>query len=193
MCNPRSQVSAHFLITPSGEIIELVPVTKRAWHAGRSYWQNKRDLNHCSIGIELQYTPLRCHQTDIIQYPIYEKKQLENLVKLLDFLCHHYSISPLNILGHQDIAPSRKLDPGPQFPWKMLAQMGFGLWPSPMAATILPALPFFEKSFFGKEKTMSVSTIQQSLSAIGYDCPHSNLWDLQTLYCWKAHQAHWIS
>ena len=120
------EVSAHFVIDECGKLTQYVDVANRAWHAGLSYWAGLTDLNSLSIGIELV--------ADVIDNPqgfdaaTYTPAQYDALVALLKPLVLQYKIKPQHILGHQDIAPTRKTDPGLQFNWGLLAKAGLGLW-----------------------------------------------------------------
>ena len=115
------EVSAHYLIGRDGRIIYLVDEQKRAWHAGDSYWGGNRDLNSSSIGIEL----------DNNGNEPFAEAQISVLIDLLRDLTGRWSIPPANVLGHGDIAPGRKVDPSALFPWRRLAEAGFGLWCEP--------------------------------------------------------------
>ena len=115
------EVSAHYLVARDGTIYYLVDELARAWHAGESYWMGQRDLNSASIGIEL----------DNDGEAPFTEDQLEALLTLLADLKTRYAIPTGNFLGHGDVAPRRKVDPGRNFPWKRLAQRGFGLWCEP--------------------------------------------------------------
>ena len=117
-----SEVSAHFLIKKNGEIIILVPDPYIAWHAGKSSWKNHKSLNKNSIGIELSNPG---HE---FNYKKFSVKQINSLLRLTKILIKKYNISPKNILGHSDIAPERKKDPGEKFPWRYLAKNKIGLW-----------------------------------------------------------------
>lgn len=116
-----AEVSAHFLVARDGTLYYLVDELKRAWHAGPSYWGGEIDMNSTSIGIELD--------NDGVEP--YAVAQLEALMTLLADLKVRYRIPVANFLGHGDIAPGRKVDPGINFPWKRLAERGFGLWCEP--------------------------------------------------------------
>tara|TARA_X000000368_G_C22967654_1_gene683941 strand:- start:59 stop:820 length:762 start_codon:yes stop_codon:yes gene_type:complete len=113
LCSKKNKVSSHYLISKKGEIYNLVSEKKRAWHAGQSYWNGKEDINSASIGIELDYSPMD-------ENNIFSHKLLFNLKHLLSKLMKKYNILPENILGHSDISPYRKIDPGKDFPWKIL-------------------------------------------------------------------------
>jgi N-acetylmuramoyl-L-alanine amidase len=116
LTNIQSEVSCHYFIKKDGEIITLVPDLYIAWHAGRSSWKRYNLLNKNSIGIEISNSG---HQ---FGYKKFTKKQIISLLKLSKFLINKYKINPKNILGHSDIAPSRKKDPGEKFPWKYLSK-----------------------------------------------------------------------
>ena len=118
----QSEVSCHYLIKNNGEIITMVPESYIAWHAGRSSWGKKQFLNKHSIGIEITNPG---HEYG---YKKFSKKQISSLLKLSKFLIKKYKISSKNILGHSDIAPERKIDPGEKFPWKYLSKNKIGLW-----------------------------------------------------------------
>ena len=118
----ESRVSAHYLIKQNGEIITLVPDLYTAWHAGKSVWKNYTSLNKDSIGIEI------VNPGHDINYKKFSKIQLAALVRLSKFLIKKYRINSKNILGHSDIAPERKKDPGEKFPWKLLSKKKIGHW-----------------------------------------------------------------
>jgi N-acetylmuramoyl-L-alanine amidase len=118
----KSRVSAHYLIKQNGEIITLVPDLYTAWHAGKSVWKNYSSLNKDSIGIEI------VNPGHNINYKKFSKIQVAALVKLSKFLIKKYRINLKNILGHSDIAPERKKDPGEKFPWKLLSKKKIGYW-----------------------------------------------------------------
>ena len=122
LTNIESEVSSHYFIKKSGEILSLVPDSYIAWHAGRSSWKNYKSLNQNSLGIEITNPG---HE---FGYKNFSKKQISSLLKLSKFLMKKYKISSKNILGHSDVAPDRKKDPGEKFPWKYLAKNKVSLW-----------------------------------------------------------------
>ena len=122
LCELNSKVSAHYFIKNDGEILNLVPDLYEAWHAGLSSWQNYKSLNKYSIGIEIN-NPGHDHG-----YKRFKSKQIHSLKKLLKNLIINYKIQTCNILGHSDIAPNRKKDPGEKFPWKILAKSKVCSW-----------------------------------------------------------------
>jgi N-acetylmuramoyl-L-alanine amidase len=120
----QSGVSSHYLIKNNGEIVKIVPDLYIAWHAGISSWKNLKSLNKNSIGIEISNPG-----HDFI-YKRFSKKQIKSILILSKFLIQKYKIRKKNILGHSDIAPSRKKDPGEKFPWQFLSKQGIGIWHS---------------------------------------------------------------
>ena len=122
LTNIQSEVSSHYLIKKNGDIVKLVPDLYIAWHAGKSSWKNYKSLNQNSIGIEITNSG---HE---FGYKKFSKKQISSLLKLSKFLIKKYTIISKNILGHSDIAPLRKKDPGEKFPWEYLSKNKVGLW-----------------------------------------------------------------
>ena len=118
----KSKVSAHYFIKKDGKILNLVPDLYEAWHAGKSNWKNIQSLNRYSIGIEIQNSG---HENFYEKFSI---KQMNSVKKLLRFLTKKYSVNYKNILGHSDVAPNRKKDPGEKFPWKELAKVKLAHW-----------------------------------------------------------------
>ncbi|MBU2897030.1 N-acetylmuramoyl-L-alanine amidase [Vibrio hepatarius] len=133
---PEASVSAHFVVTEE-TVYQLADLNERAWHAGKSFWRGKNSLNDTSIGIELVYE-VDCNDAANIGYaaekmtclyPDYPPALVVNLIKVLDKIYQAYpNINPVNIVAHQDIAPTRKSDPGPKFPWQYVYSQGYGAW-----------------------------------------------------------------
>ncbi len=124
LCNFKSKVSCHYLINRKGKVFRLVKDQNVAWHAGESCWAKYISLNKNSIGIELVNRGHKFGYTD------YSSKQISELVVLCNFLIKKYQISKKNIVGHSDVAPLRKIDPGEKFPWKYLSAKKIGIWHS---------------------------------------------------------------
>jgi len=124
LCNPKSKVSSHYLISQNGKVYQLVMDNRIAWHAGKSCWGKYKNLNKNSIGIEM------VNKGHKFGYTNFKKKQLSNLIKICQNLIKKYKIKKQNIVGHSDIAPLRKLDPGEKFPWKKLGKNKIGIWHS---------------------------------------------------------------
>ena len=122
LISKKHKVSCHYLIDRSGKIIQMVDENKIAWHAGKSKWKNFINLNNSSLGIELVN---RGHR---LGYQSFSKSQIKQLVKFCLQLKKKYKIKKSNILGHSDIAPLRKVDPGEKFPWLKLEKKGLGIW-----------------------------------------------------------------
>jgi N-acetylmuramoyl-L-alanine amidase len=131
LTNIKSKVSSHYLIKNNGEIITMVPDLYEAWHAGVSSCKNYKSLNKHSIGIEISNPG---HDYD---YKKFSRKQIKSLKKLAKFLIKKYKINQKNILGHSDIAPNRKKDPGEKFPWKYFSKSGIGRWHSVLQKTLI--------------------------------------------------------
>ncbi len=124
LCDPESGVSAHYLIGKDGEVVHLVDEDKRAWHAGVAYWRGHKDVNSASIGIELDHPG---HKFGYTEFP---RVQIDALVPLLARMMKTHDIPRANVVGHSDVAPMRKIDPGEFFPWERLAEYGLAL-PTP--------------------------------------------------------------
>ena len=122
LTNEGSKVSSHYFIKKNGEILTLVPDLYISWHAGISSWKKFKSLNKYSIGIEIS------NKGHDYEYKNFNKKQIKSIVSLSNFLIKKYKIKSKFILGHSDISPDRKIDPGEKFPWKYLAKKKIGIW-----------------------------------------------------------------
>jgi N-acetylmuramoyl-L-alanine amidase len=174
LCDAEAKVSAHFLIHKKGTLYQLVDPAYCAWHAGVSSWQGETDINNRSIGIELD------NFGHTFGLEPFSSPQINTLVDLLDHLTKTYAIPPHRVVGHSDVAPLRKSDPGEMFPWVDLARKGFGLWPFE-AKSAPQLLPF---------RLMDNLEIQSALSDIGYECPQTGFWDENTQKICRAFQRH---
>lgn len=154
LTDAAAQVSAHYLLDEDGTVTRLVPEDRRAWHAGKSFWRGVRDINSTSIGIEI-VNPGHDHG-----YRLFPDAQIDALIELAGGVIARHGITPDNIVGHSDIAPGRKIDPGELFPWQRLAAAGVGLWPEPTQA--LAGVPDLSAGF-------------RRLSEIGYPVPVNEL------------------
>jgi N-acetylmuramoyl-L-alanine amidase len=123
LCDPKAEVSAHYLIDEDGAVYQLVSEENRAWHAGKSFWHGVRDINSTSIGVEI------ANPGHEYGYRAFAKQQIAAFVLLAREIMKRHSITAYNVLGHSDVAPGRKTDPGELFPWETLATEGIGLWP----------------------------------------------------------------
>ena len=122
LCDVKSEVSSHYFIKKNGDLLNLVPDLYNAWHAGKSSWKKFKSLNRYSIGIEID------NPGHLFKYKKYSFKQISSLTKLLKVLKKKYKIKKQNILGHSDISPNRKKDPGEKFPWDKLAKKKLCKW-----------------------------------------------------------------
>ena len=158
LCEPSNQVSCHYVISKNGKIYNLVNEKKRAWHAGACYWKANKDINSCSIGIELDYNP----ETD----KFFKKQLITSLINLIRILKTKYKIPNQNILGHSDVAPYRKIDPGYSFPWYKLSKANLSILLKPINKSNKIEL----KKWFDKIKIYSnKDKILFMLSYIGYE------------------------
>ncbi|MBL4940625.1 MAG: penicillin binding protein PBP4B [Colwellia sp.] len=205
----KSGVSAHYLLPESHDksylddelkVLKLVNENERAWHAGSSYWQGRKAINDQSIGIELVNVP-RCWElpqqktklladqdissSQMCFFPDYDPKQIALLIKLSkDILKSNPGISPTNIIGHSDIAPLRKSDPGPQFPWYQLYQAGIGAWYE--QNTVLKYWQLFNGQL------PNIGLVQRALNYYGYDLKETGELDSQTQAVLHAFQTHFM-
>ena len=156
----KSRVSCHYLIKNNGEIVVMVPDLYEAWHAGVSSWKNFKSLNKNSIGVEIS------NSGHDFNYKRFSKRQIQSIKKLSRFLIKKYKIDQKNILGHSDIAPNRKKDPGEKFPWKYLAKFRIGIWHSLSVKTLVKNR---KKKINSTDKTIFFGY----LSKIGYSIKNS--------------------
>ena len=175
LCDENKNVSAHYFIKNNGEIINLVPDLYAAWHAGKSKWLNYNSLNKNSIGIEIQNPG---HEN---KYKNFSTKQLSSLKILLRTLIKKYKIDLKNILGHSDIAPERKKDPGEKFPWKNLANHKLAIWHSLKESNIKKSR---KKKLNKDEEIMFI----KNLNKIGYGKIKKLNFNLNKKYIIKAFQ-----
>jgi N-acetylmuramoyl-L-alanine amidase len=185
----NEQVSAHYVVPDhprekGGEPIvwQLVPESQRAWHAGLSYWQGTTELNAASIGIEnVNVGPIDTPQGRTWQP--YPPGQVDALIRLAKDIVTRYGIPPTRVVGHSDIAPQRKIDPGPLFPWKQLYDAGIGAWPDD--ATVA-------KELAGRDPHASadVRALQQKLARYGYEVATDGVLDDKTRRVFAAFQMH---
>jgi len=180
----HGEVSSHYLIgdDKKATVYKLVDENLRAWHAGESEWQGRTWLNSSSIGIEIvnpgfKQTP----NGERYWYP-YSEAQVQSLIVLLKDISKRYAISPRSIIGHSDIAPLRKLDPGPLFPWKRLAAEGLGIWPNEQAVA--------RQQGQYETELPSVSWFQGQLARVGYATPQTGELDVATRHVIAAFQMH---
>ena len=178
LCDPQAKVSAHYLIRRDGQSFQLVDEVNRAWHAGVSYWRGQTDMNSASIGIELDHAGHKDGAMDA-----FPEAQMKALISLLADIVARHRLDPRNILGHSDIAPGRKIDPGKAFDWAALSKAGFGLWLDEVKTEDVPPLAM------GSEDK-AVAPLQKALAAIGYELATSGIYDEATATVITAFQRH---
>jgi N-acetyl-anhydromuramyl-L-alanine amidase AmpD len=161
LCKKENKVSAHYLISKNGKIYNLVSESNRAWHAGKSYWKGEIDINSKSIGIELDYSPLSKNTK-------YSNELINSLIKLLKIIIKKYKIKPYNILGHSDISPYRKIDPGNNFPWLLLEEkkITFKIQKIKKISTVKSLLNIWYKKYQINSRKKRIMFL---LGYIGYD------------------------
>lgn len=169
----EQQVSSHYLLTDEAtpKIYRLVDENRAAWHAGNSSWKNFTQLNNSSIGIEIVNAGWKDTPTGRVYAP-FPQAQMDALVPLLKDIVQRHGIAPENVLGHSDIAPLRKQDPGPQFPWQRLAQEGLIVWPD--AARVAAVRPAFDAL------VPDVVWFQRKLASHGFGLVQSGVFDEAT-------------
>lgn len=177
LLSENSQVSAHYVVREDGTVVQMVSETMRAWHAGESQWQSITDINSHSIGIEI----VNCG--DLKNFPEFPQAQIAALIELCKDIIGRYDIAARNVLGHSDIAPQRKTDPGQSFPWQTLFQNGIGHW---IAPTPIMGGPSITRGQSG----MPVEAYQSMLAVYGYHLQLTAIYDAQTEWVTKAFQRH---
>ena len=153
LCDPKSEVSAHYLIEENGKTHNLVPDEKRAWHAGKSSWKGEVDINSLSIGIEV------VNPGHEFGYEPFSQKQINAVIKLCQELMAKFDIPASAVVGHSDVAITRKVDPGHFFPWRELAKDGVGLWPEPVEMDYQAA----------EDLVLNHDAVHELLAGYGYD------------------------
>lgn len=176
--DPAAKVSAHYLVEEDGRVFALAPEARRAWHAGVSYWAGETDINAASIGIEI-VNPGHDHG-----YRPFPDRQIAAVIALIGDIRSRWTIPDGRILGHSDVAPARKQDPGELFPWQALAEAGHGWWVEP------PDAPG-DALALGDEG-LGVMTLTAGLARLGYGLEASALFDQATVTVVQAFQRHWV-
>ncbi|MFT6559086.1 N-acetylmuramoyl-L-alanine amidase [Sneathiella sp.] len=164
LCDPEAEVSAHYLIDEDGAVYQLVDEKKRAWHAGFGSWRGETDINSASIGIEI------VNPGHEFGYRQFSEMQMNSVISLSKSIVERHQIARFNVIGHSDLAPERKQDPGELFDWKRLAENGVGLWPEAVQ----------------NNEFVSDDDYQHALEVIGYAVKSENLSDVTA-----AFQRHW--
>ncbi|MFZ1181289.1 MAG: N-acetylmuramoyl-L-alanine amidase [Herbaspirillum sp.] len=192
LTDPQKSTSSHYLVPDAANgsgrfrIYALVPESRRAWHAGVSYWQGERMLNASSVGIEVVNLGFPAQDENAPQmnrrwYP-YSDAQIDVVGRLAADVIARHEILPQKVVGHSDVAPGRKWDPGPLFPWqKLYTQYGIGAWPEAEAISYYSS----HQPFRG-----DIGALQEKLLAYGYDTPQTGVLDAQTGNVVAAFQMH---
>lgn len=166
--DPAAKVSAHYLIDETGCVYRLVPEERRAWHAGVAFWAGERDINSRSIGIEL------VNPGHAFGYRPFPPLQMNALAELAQDILQRHAIPQARVLGHSDVAPARKVDPGERFDWAWLAGREVGVWPENYSPIPLP----------------DTLTLQRHLADYGYDIPETGIAGTRTQAVIAAFQRH---
>ncbi len=172
LCDAHSKVSAHYLIEEDGRVFSLVHEDMRAWHAGVSSWEGDCDINGLSIGIEM-VNPGHDSPGYKGDYRPFPSQQMVALAGITQSILRRHDIRPWHILGHSDVAPDRKCDPGELFDWKWLASEGIGIWPEKI-----------------ETKPVDAKSFQQKLKKYGYKIEITGKLDQQTRVVIRAFQRH---
>ena len=175
--NPASQVSCHYLVWEEGRVTQLVAESRRAWHAGLSFWKGERDINSASIGIEIVNPG---HDGGAPPFP---DRQIEAVIALSRDLCRRHEIPSERVLAHSDVAPARKRDPGENFPWRALHAAQVGHW-------VVPKPAGDGRSLGRGDRGKAVESVQGLLTHYGYDVTPNGLFDETTEQAVRAFQRH---
>ena len=178
LADPAARVSAHYLVEEDGRVFALVAEARRAWHAGKAFWGGAADINGASIGIEMVNPG---HEFGYRPFP---DRQIEAVVELIAGIRSRWTIPDARILGHSDVAPERKEDPGEYFPWKRLAAAGHGLWADPPPA---PGPPLAQG-----DEGVGVLALQSACGRLGYGVSPTGAFDGVTAAAVRAFQRHWV-
>ncbi len=177
LCDPAAEVSAHYLVMEDGAVIQLVPEDRRAHHAGVSSWAGETDINSRSVGIEIVNPG---HAGGLPPYP---DVQIAAVTRLAQAIVEHWGIPAERVLGHSDVAPGRKEDPGERFPWDRLAVAGIGLWAEPLPVTEDVVLR-------PGDHGPAVQAVQDALAFYGYGIEATGAYDDATRLVVAAFQRH---
>jgi len=177
LCDPASEVSSHYLVHENGRIVQMVREADRAWHAGKSSWHGVTDVNSRSVGIEI------VNPGHAFGYRNFPKRQVGAVIALCQGIVRRHGIRPERVLGHSDVAPGRKVDPGEKFPWKALAEAGVGLYVRPARISAGQGLGIGDS---GED----VARFQARLSRFGYGIEESGVFDERTQTVTAAFQRH---
>jgi N-acetylmuramoyl-L-alanine amidase len=178
LCTPGTEVSAHYVVFEDGRIAQLVQESRRAWHAGKSFWAGETDINSCSIGIEI------ANPGHEYGYPDFPKRQIAAVTALCRSIQTRNTVLPVRVLAHSDIAPARKQDPGEKFPWRTLYDSGVGHLVKPARISEGGALLALG------DRGDGVAAMQDSLGKYGYGVAVTGTYDSATHDAVAAFQRH---
>lgn len=177
LCNPVSEVSAHYFVFEDGRVLQLVPEGRRAWHAGRGSWLGETDVNSRSIGIEI------ANPGHIGGMPPYPEAQVDVVIALCRDICARWRIPADRVLAHSDVAPERKTDPGETFPWERLHREGVGHWVAPA--------PIGDGRYFARgDEGQPIEALQAMFAMYGYGIEITGVFDETTEAVTRAFQRH---
>ncbi|RWA99653.1 MAG: N-acetylmuramoyl-L-alanine amidase [Mesorhizobium sp.] len=177
LCDPASAVSSHYLVHEDGRIVQMVRESDRAWHAGKSSWFGRSDINSCSVGIEI------VNPGHSLGYRNFPKRQIAAVIGLCKGIVQRHSIPAQRVLAHSDVAPGRKIDPGERFPWKALFEAGVG--------HLVEAAPLRRGAVLkAGDASAEVEALQSMLALYGYGVEISGAFDRQTEIIVEAFQRH---
>lgn len=179
--DPEARVSAHYVVEEDGRILRLVDEARRAWHAGKSWWKGETDVNAVSIGVEIVNPG---HEFGYRDFP---EAQVAAVIALVGDIRTRWDVPDARIIGHSDVAPDRKTDPGELFPWKRLAEAGHGLWFEPAPERIAALGPPLKEG----DEGLGVHVLQAGLHRLGYRPQPSGVYDAETRTVVEAFQRHW--
>jgi N-acetylmuramoyl-L-alanine amidase len=177
LCDPASEVSSHYLVHEDGRVVQMVRESDRAWHAGKSSWFGRTDINSCSVGMEI------VNPGHSLGYPGFPRRQIEAVIELCKGIAARHTIPARRVLAHSDVAPGRKIDPGEKFPWRQLFAAGVGHL---VVASPIRGGPALRQGDTGP----AVETLQSMLGLYGYGVEISGIFDQQTRIVVEAFQRH---
>jgi N-acetylmuramoyl-L-alanine amidase len=177
LCDPSSEVSSHYLVYEDGDLVQMVPEAGRAWHAGQSVWRGETDINSRSIGIEI------VNPGHALGYRKFPRRQVAAVIDLCRGIAGRWGIAPEAVLGHSDVAPGRKVDPGELFPWATLHRAGIGHFVAPARHRTGPDL---REGDCGPQ----VAALRAMLADYGYGVAPEGAYDVALKAAVHAFQQH---